>query len=188
MPKVISNAVSLAKDYIARALSPGGIAVDATAGKGSDTVFLASLVGPAGLVYSFDIQKQALAETAANIKKNNLVNVKLIKAGHEQLDLYIKEPIDAVMFNLGYLPGGNHSIVTTPQTSGMAVTKTLKMLKPGGIMTIVLYTGHPGGNEEKEQLEDILYKLDQKEFHLLKVTYPNQKNNPPYLLVVQKTA
>lgn len=188
MPKVVSNAVNMAKVYIARALPSGGIAVDATAGKGTDTVFLASLVGSAGLVYSFDIQELALQETTAKLQKSNLTNVKLINDGHEQMDLYIKEPLDAVMFNLGYLPGGNHELVTTPETTSRAVAKALKMLKPGGVMTIVLYTGHPGGNEEKEQLEEMLYKLDQKSFQLLKVTYPNQKNNPPFLLVIEKTA
>lgn len=105
----------IAQKQVAEVLREGDRAVDATAGNGWDTLFLARLVGPDGRVYAFDIQQAALDETAALLRKNKLLErVDLIHAGHEAMASYVKEPVAAVMFNLGYLPGGDHSIVTRP--------------------------------------------------------------------------
>ena len=47
---------------------PGETVVDATAGNGNDTQFLAELVGENGHVLAFDIQQAALDSTAERLR------------------------------------------------------------------------------------------------------------------------
>src|SRR5690606_3119323 len=103
----------------------GMVAVDATAGNGYDTVFLAGRVGPTGRVYAFDIQEEALRETRARITEQGLADrVELIHAGHERLLEYVNGPINAMVFNLGYRPRGDKRVITRPET-------TIEALKGG---------------------------------------------------------
>ena len=119
----------IAQKQVAEVQREGDRAVDATAGNGWDTLFLARLVGPDGRVYAFDIQQAALDETAALLRKNKLLErVDLIHAGHEAMASYVKEPVAAVMFNLGYLPGGDHSIVTRPESTLRGLAAALQLL------------------------------------------------------------
>ena len=138
------SAVAMAQEFIIPCLSVRSVAVDATAGNGNDTVFLAQHIGQ-GMVYSFDIQREALAQTATLLEQKGLqTRVKLILAGHERIDQYVKAPLDAVMFNLGYLPGGDHHIITQPQNTTTALQRAIELLKIGGRISLVVYTGHSG--------------------------------------------
>jgi predicted methyltransferase len=179
--------VELAKSLVTKAVKPGDAVVDATVGKGRDTALLAQLVGENGLVYGFDIQQQAIDIAQEYLDENGLgYRVKLICDGHEHIDRYITRPVKAVMFNLGYLPGGDHRIKTTPETTVEAVGKSLKLLEPGGIITIAVYTGHPGGKEEKQMLRDHLSKLEPSNFRCIAIETFNQGNRPPILFAVEK--
>jgi len=161
--------------------------VDATAGNGWDTLFLARLVGPDGRVYAFDIQQAALDETAALLRKNKLLErVDLIHAGHEAMASYVKEPVAAVMFNLGYLPGGDHSIVTRPESTLRGLAAALQLLKPGGLATLVLYPGHAEGKKEKEALLEYCCGLDASTFGVVHARLLNREKPPPELLLVKK--
>lgn len=186
MPKVVLNALHLAKKFVQKALTKDGIAIDATAGNGYDTLFLAQLVGQDGQVYAFDIQEKAIQDTAAKLKQHGFYNVDLIKDGHQNMDQHIKGTVDAVMFNLGYMPGGDHALITQPENTVLGVKKALNLIKPAGIITIIVYTGHLGGLEEKEALEEMLFDLDQKDYELFEGNYPNQINNPPILYVIER--
>ncbi len=178
--------MNIAHDYLRAVLKPGKVAVDATLGNGNDTLFLAGLVGRDGRVYGFDIQPEAISRTAEAVAEKGFSDsVTLFLQGHEDMVKFVPEPVDAVVFNLGYLPGGNHSIVTTPETTVRAVTGALKLLKPGGLICIVVYTGHPGGPEEQFRLEACLSRLDKKDFCVGKIDYIN-RNNAPFLIVVEK--
>ncbi|PKM83992.1 MAG: SAM-dependent methyltransferase, partial [Firmicutes bacterium HGW-Firmicutes-13] len=115
---ILLKALNFSHLLIGRAVKDGDLAVDATAGNGYDTVFLAKLVGEKGKVFSFDIQDQAIAKTKENLLKNELLDrVQLIQDGHENMTSYVNDRISAVMFNLGYLPGSDHQVVTKPQTT-----------------------------------------------------------------------
>lgn len=187
MFKVLHSTVEIAHNYLAECLKPGGIAIDATIGNGRDTLFMAGLVGENGRIYGFDIQEGAIETTRKLLDQHGyLQNVTLIIDGHEKLKQYVLEPVNAIIFNLGYLPGGNQKIVTTPETTLIAVSDGLNILKPGGIMCIVLYTGHPGGVQEQLLIEEYLKKLEKKEYYVGKLDFIN-RDNAPYLIVIERS-
>jgi SAM-dependent methyltransferase len=146
------RATELAHEMIRRTLAPGDLAVDATVGNGHDTLFLAELVGPTGCVFGFDIEQTALEEAARRV--GQLPQVTLIHAGHERLAEHLPDinegTLAAAMFNLGYLPGGDKTIVTRAETVIAGLDQALARLRPHGLVTLVLYPGHPGGAEEAE--------------------------------------
>jgi len=135
---------------IAAVLSPGDTAIDATAGNGHDTVFLAKLVGDTGLIFAFDVQEQAIASTRERLAQEGLLErVKLVHGSHAALHAYAAPgSVAAVMFNLGYLPGGDHTVITRTAETLQALGEALHALKPGGVLTIVCYPGHEGGDQE----------------------------------------
>ena len=107
----------LAQQQIAQVLREGDVAVDATAGNGLDTLFLARLVGSRGHVYAFDIQQAALQKTAALLNRNGLVQrVTLIHAGHETMAAQISGPVAADA--IWVIFGGDHSIATRHEAPG----------------------------------------------------------------------
>jgi len=144
---------ALAHHAVAGIVQPGDAVIDATAGNGHDTGFLAGLVGPEGKVYAFDIQPQALEATRQRLETEGLAaQVVLLDSGHERLDVVlptvIKGRIAAIMFNLGYLPGSNKRIVTQSDTTIKALEIARDWLMPGGILTVMAYPGHGGGADE----------------------------------------
>jgi predicted methyltransferase len=144
--------VAAAQAAVRPVLQPDDVAVDATAGNGHDTTFLAGELS-SGLVYAFDIQPQAIAATAERLRRLGLVDrVKLVCAGHEQFSHHLPAShvgrVGAAMFNLGYLPGGHHDLVTRPESTMAALRSLETWLRPGGIVTIVAYRGHAGGELE----------------------------------------
>lgn len=103
----------------------------------------------------------------------------LIEDGHEHMKEYIKEPVSAIVFNFGYLPGGSHQIATRPETSIAAVRQGLELLKPGGIMSLCIYSGRDTGYEEKDTLLQLLKELDPEKWLVIASSYYNRKNDPP---------
>lgn len=188
MFNILANTVKIAHGFIRMRIGEGGTGVDATAGNGNDTLFLAKCVGNTGRVFSFDIQKMALAKTTELLQSNGFShNVTLINDGHEKMIEYINQPVDAIVFNLGYLPGGDHSITTNPDSTIEAVKAGLSLLKPGGILCIVVYTGHLGGEEEQEALESFMETLDKKIYCSAKLYFMN-RIKAPYLILVEKSS
>lgn len=183
----MGNAVELIHLLISQSVPAGGIAVDATAGNGYDTLFLARLVGPEGKVYAIDVQEQALTATRMLLDKHGLGNrVVLFKAGHEDMDKLVEGPIDAAIFNLGYLPGGDHSIVTRTETTLKALRSALDLLRPGGRAGLVAYTGHSGGREEFNQLEHMAASLDSKMYQVIRINIINRSVIAPVVIVIEK--
>lgn len=186
--KYFKNAVELAKKIMKETICPGDIVLDCTVGKGNDTLLLAELVGPLGKIYGFDVQIDALDYTKKRLKEKDLANrVRLIHDGHENISNYIKdEKIKLVVFNLGYLPTGDHNIVTKPETTIQGIKTSLELLDQNGVLLVTSYTGHIGGLEEKKIIEKSLYELNQKKYSVLKFQFINQINNPPILYGVEK--
>jgi glycine/D-amino acid oxidase-like deaminating enzyme len=178
-----------AHTIIRTVLRPGDIAIDATAGNGYDTQFLAECVGPSGKVFSFDIQATALAATSERLKAAGLNNVTLLHRSHAELHSALVElaagSVSAVMLNLGYLPGGDKSLTTQIESTTAAIRGGLSMLAPGGMMTIVAYPGHPGGSEEAAAVEELLNGLDRAEFEIREPFAETQNTGGPRLFVVR---
>jgi len=180
--------IKLAQQSIQEVLLPGDCAIDATMGNGHDTLFLTRIVGDQGKVFAFDIQSNALELTRARLKKDRLsVPVSLNLCSHGELlrcipNTYIGK-IKAIMFNLGYLPGSDKSIQTNPQETVKALSAALILLSTSGCISIVVYTGHPGGLEEAKAVKNWLKNVPEEKFRW-KITIPSGQCNPPELIVI----
>jgi predicted methyltransferase len=185
MFKVVLKVTQMAQRMIEMIVKPNDVVVDGTLGNGNDTVFLSGLV-PEGKVYSFEIQEKAVESFKEVMDKKNIKNVTVINSGHENLESFVLERPAAVMFNLGYLPGGDESIITLPHTTLKALESSTKILKPGGIITIASYSGHPGGQEEQNAVQNWVRALNPKHFSVMEASFTNGKNNSPMLIVIEK--
>lgn len=184
----IINTIKITRDYIYKYVKIGQIVVDCTVGNGNDTLELARLIGETGKVYGFDIQQTAIDITYERLKENHLLDrTNLIKDSHSNIDLYIKEKVDFIIYNLGYLPKGDKTIKTNKFTTVSSLNKALELLKENGVMLITCYVGHDGGMEEKEGVESLLKSLNQKDYNVVKHEFINQNNYPPILYGVEKS-
>lgn len=174
--------LEMAHDFLAQVITPEDIVVDATMGNGHDSLFLAKL---AKQVYAFDIQEQALEKTSQRIQEAGLTNVDLILQGHETVDQFVTE-VKAAIFNLGYLPSADKSIITQPQTTLEALEKLCQMLVKGGRIAIMIYYGHEGGDIERDAVLDFVSQLPQQEYTATIYRTLNQINNPPFLVMIEK--
>lgn len=185
--KYLTKVTDINKLYLEKIINEGDIVVDATMGNGYDTKYLAQKVGENGFVYSFDVQEEAIKSTAKKLEKENLdKRVKLILDGHENMDKYVEKEVSCIVFNLGYLPRAKHRIITKPNTTIKAIEHSLKLLKPHGVVSISIYTGHEGGMDEKNSVYDFVKNLDQSDFDVLECGFVNQINNPPQLVLIEK--
>lgn len=160
-----------AQQRVAAHLCDGSLAVDATVGNGHDTVFLARQVGPSGHVWGFDVQAQALARARASLAEHGLERrVTLLQRGHQELQATLpataRGQLAAVMFNLGYLPGGDKQLTTLPDTTLTALRAAIEELAPNGILSVLAYRGHPGGQAEAAAVAALLHRQARAGFHL----------------------
>lgn len=170
-----------------RFLSPGDRAVDATCGNGHDTLLLARLVGPEGRVWAFDIQEKALEATRTRLEQAGLAEqVDLLLAGHETMADHIPSPVNGMLFNLGYLPGGDRNLITRTETTRTALEQALSLLLPGGVLAVTAYPGHEGGNDEETMLMEWAAALPQRSFHVWSMEQPNTPADAPHLVLVQR--
>jgi predicted methyltransferase len=176
---------------LSQSIKPGDWVIDATVGNGHDTLFLAKLVGPSGRVLGFDVQETALAVAAKLV--DEMPQVTLIHDGHENLAKHLpandaangEGQLSAVMFNLGYLPGGSKDIITGSQTTMSALKQALDHLKLHGLVTVVLYPGHPGGEEEADAVRSFTQDLPQ-DFDVLRHARTNTLAPAPELFVIER--
>ena len=173
--------------FIRKHVAAGDICVDATAGNGNDTEFLCRLTGDEGKVYAFDIQEEALKNTKERLDQNDL-QAELILDGHEKMASYVKETgeVACIVFNFGYLPGGDHELATKADTSISAIETGLTLLRRGGLMSLCIYSGGDSGFDEKNAILDYLKTLDGKKFLVIVSDYYNRPNNPPMPVQIVK--
>ena len=154
----------LAQQAVGEILSAGDRVIDATIGNGHDTVFLASRVAPGGHVIGFDVQPGALAATGARLRASGLTEVvTLLQCGHEQMAAQVPAAwpggVAAAMFNLGYLPGGDKSLITRTDTTVSALGQALGLLRVGGLISLIVYRGHRGGDSEAQGIDTWIGRL-----------------------------
>ena len=178
--------LELQKEFILRHLGEGGVAVDFTMGNGHDTSFLSHTVGETGHVYAFDIQPEAIESTKKTLEKNGCPdNVTLILDSHSNVKKYVTGEINAGMFNLGFMPGGDKTKTTMRETTMPAVRDAVSMLAPGGILSVAIYPGHAEGDAEGRELREYYASLDR---HVLCCTEIHIVNSPasPYFTIIEK--
>jgi len=182
------NTLGLSHKFMAEHINKGDFVIDATAGKGRDTCFLASLVGDAGKVLSFDIQEDAIAQTKALVKEQGYENVvTTILDSHSNMDNYAKAgEVDAIMFNFGWLPGGDHNIFSTPKTSIPAIEKGLSLLKSGGVMSLCIYHGKECGTLDKDAIMEYLKTVDNKKYTVIVADFYNRTGEIPVPVFIYK--
>jgi len=169
-------------------IKPGDICIDATAGRGKDTLFLAGLVGENGRVTAFDIQEEAVNSTRALLCENGMDSrVRVILDSHANMAQYA-EPgtVSAVTFNLGWLPGGDHNVFTHSDSSIAAIKAGLSLLRDGGIMTLIIYYGRETGFGERDALLDFLPTIDSDIYTVVEMPFVNRTNCPPIPIVILK--
>jgi len=184
---LLRGPVPLSHLLLRRFVNSGDYVVDATCGNGHDTLLLAKLVGPGGRVWAFDIQQQAVEATTARLAEAGYTAaVEIVLGGHETLAQRCTGPVTAVVFNLGYLPGGDRSVVTRPESTLAGLEQALGILAPGGVVVITLYPGHEGGQLERTALEARLVQLPPAGFHVWHMGQINVPTTAPYLILIQK--
>ena len=180
MANIITKTTELVKRFWLEYINEDSVAVDATVGNGSDTVFLSEHCKK---VYGFEIQPEAMNKARKKIQKDN---VELFCMSHDRMLDVIDEKADLVVFNLGYLPGGDHNITTVAPVTIAALKQALTLIGKGGLVSLVIYWGHDAGKVEREKILRFAEDLDEKEFHTMYLSFPNQKNCPPEVLLITK--
>ena len=180
------NTLSMVHDFLNQSVRPGAFCIDATAGKGRDTALLCKLTGPDGRVLAFDIQQDAIDQTRALLKQEQL-RAEVILDSHANMEQYAKpESVDCVVFNFGRLPGGDPHIVTKADSSLQAIDSGLRLLKVGGVMAIALYYGKENGYEERDAVLAHLETLDDRTFSVLTCQWSNRRSDPPMPIFIWK--
>lgn len=184
--------LNTAHGLVGEVLRPGDIAIDATVGNGHDTAFLVGQVGPAGKVFGFDVQQAAIDSTRAKIASLPGADcLTLIPASHaemaDKIPAHYHGNIRAIMFNLGYLPGGDKSIITRTESTLTALTAAARILSANGLITLLAYPGHPGGDEETGQVKNWCERQDENQFKISIIYSAEHKESAPRLFVIRKT-
>ena len=172
--------------FIEEQVKDGDICIDATMGNGNDTLLLSRLAGPDGQVLAFDIQEQALQAARQKLLRENApANYTLFLESHTHMADHVKpDSVSCIVFNFGYLPGGDHSLATRSETSIQALEQSLTLLKKGGLLSLCIYSGGDSGFEERDALLTWPKKLDSHNYLVIRSDYYNRPNNPPIPVLV----
>ncbi|MCF6252562.1 MAG: 16S rRNA (cytosine(1402)-N(4))-methyltransferase [Methylococcaceae bacterium] len=176
--------------FIKKYLNTGDIAIDSTVGNGHDTLFLARQVDRNGLVFGFDVQQQAIESTQTRLDTNlSFKNSTLFNTSHENLIEFIPNQyhgkVKAIMFNLGYLPGSDKAIITQTDSTLFSLNQAIKLLASNGVITIMAYPGHSGGDLETKQIRCWCKQLNTDKY-VMKQIYSSEKASAPVLFTIQK--
>lgn len=182
------NSLGLTHRFMAEHIAPGDTCVDATAGKGRDTLFLCRLVGESGRVLAMDIQPDAVIQTQALLESEGVSHIaRVVQGCHSQMGDYLEpESVDGIMFNFGWLPGGDHTAFSHPDTSIAAIEAGLALLKPGGIMSLCIYYGRENGTAEWDALLAFLPTLDNRKYTVIRNDFINRTGDVPIPVFIIK--
>lgn len=185
--QIESNSIQIAHLLLKEALKNAKIIVDATAGNGNDTLFIAQNATDEAKIFAFDIQEEALESAKAKLTAENFADkVAFIHASHDEVNNYVQENLDLVIFNLGYLPGGNHQITTRCETTLNALNIMLDKLNLYGHIAIVVYPGHEEGFKECQRIKDFAHSLAKKYFTVGWYQMINHNDKAPALCWIEK--
>jgi 16S rRNA C1402 N4-methylase RsmH len=169
----------LAHRYWEEILKEGGTAIDATVGNGHDTLILARLLRGKGEVIGYDIQEKAL-EKARILLGEHLDHVTLHLASHEDFGSLRAK---LIVYNLGYLPGGDKSLTTQTGTTLKSLQNALNVLEPGGALSIMCYPGHEEGQVEESAVLAWARALPSDEWSVCEHRWINRQKAPSLLLI-----
>lgn len=182
------SALNIIRRVLQERVQEGDTCIDATAGRGFDTLYLSQLVGDSGHVTAFDIQAEAVESTKALLAENGVAHrAEVLLKSHSEMDeLFDEGSVSCITFNFGWLPRGDHNIFTNKSTSIPAIEKGLKLLKSGGIMTLIIYYGRETGFEERDAILEYLPTIDNQKYTVVEMPFVNRTNCPPIPVVIFK--
>jgi len=186
-PYVLLSPTAAAHRLLMELVTAGDIVMDATAGNGHDTLFLAERVGETGKVIAFDVQEKAIASTRARVEAAGYGGVvEVFQKSHALMEEHA-EPgsVAAVMFNLGYLPGTGHAFATGPDTIA-ALEISARLIRQGGALSVVCYPGHRRGNDEASLVEAWMTQLADDQWKVVKHSLIGALSPVPFLLFAVK--
>lgn len=185
---MLKGILNVAHDLLEDTIEKEETVIDATCGNGNDTLFLSNIAGKNGHVFAFDIQDQAIQNTKQLLQEYDRNNVTLVQDSHANISSYVStnQQIGGAIFNLGYLPRSDKSIITKGEATITAINTILPLLKKDGLIVVVVYHGHEGGKQEKEAILKHAVHLNQQDFTVLRHGFINQQNDPPFILAIQK--
>lgn len=175
--------------FLKQQIKPGDLCMDATMGNGNDTLLLCQLASPGGHCLAFDIQAEALANTQKLLDANEIPtdSYTLLCESHERMSEHTPpESVSAIVFNLGYLPTGDHSLATKASSTICAMEQGLSLLKKGGLMVVCIYSGGDSGFEERDAVLSYLKGLNPKKYLVIVSEYYNRPKNPPIPALIIK--
>lgn len=176
---------ALAQEILRPLIRPGDWVIDATAGNGHDTVFLAECVGPTGKVLAFDVQEAALASARARVGEARCVE--FFHESHGKMAAHAAvESVAVVMFNLGYLPGDDHQLTTQSAETLVALEAAVRLIKPGGALSVICYPGHPAGAAEAVAVENWLTAQAADGWRIARYGAVGTRRPAPFLLLAGK--
>ena len=195
----LTRIVSWSQQLLCEVLEHGDLAVDLTAGTGQDTHILAEAVGTEGQVVAFDLQAEALEQTTQRLQKHDFIvksvpddteiprafGVYLVHACHSSLNKIITLPVKAIIANLGYLPGGDKTLVTRSDSTLAALGQSLELLVRGGRLAVTVYPAHLGGEEEGTAVNAFFCNLPREQWLVLSLRAAN-RSEAPFLLVAER--
>lgn len=185
--ELFNNVNSIFRVVASEKIRQGATVVDGTVGNGNDIEYMLGIIGESGFAYGFDIQKIAIENTEKRLSEKGFnKNYKIINDGHENIRKYIDEKIDFAVYNLGYLPKGDHKLITKAKSTIKSIESVLELLSEYGCVIISAYVGHKGGMEEYDSILQFSESLNQKEFNVLKLEFTNQINTPPKMILIEK--
>ena len=174
--------------FIRDHVKTGDCCIDATAGNGNDTLVLCELVGETGKVIAFDIQEEAVANTKKRLAEHGVSErAQVLLESHVNMARYAEsDSVSCIVFNFGYLPGGDHELATRKESSITAIHEGLRLLKKGGVMSLCIYSGGDSGFEERDAILSEIKRLDGKKYLVIVSEYYNRPNNPPIPVLIIK--
>ncbi|MDO5724690.1 MAG: class I SAM-dependent methyltransferase [Tissierellia bacterium] len=181
------NVNDLAKFYIESYIKPSSKVLDLTLGNGKDALNLVNAIGDDGTFYGFDIQNEAIEKSRKLLESSkSKPKIILINECHSKVRDIITENIDFAIMNLGFMPGGDKTIITKPKTTIKCIECVLKLMSAGAFFVISSYIGHDGGDIEQKEIDILLKNINQKDFNIIKFTFHNQKNSPAIFYSIER--
>ena len=185
---LFNTPIDLAHNFWEPLLEEGDGVIDATCGNGKDSLHLARVLEKKKdtALLCFDIQEKALENTKKLLQEKMpdfFPSVEFHLGSHEHLFLPKSQKLKLIVYNLGYLPGGDKSLTTVVRSTLASVQKALELLSPGGVISLTCYPGHPEGAKEEKELISFTSSLDPKQWNVTSFSWINRNASPSFILI-----
>lgn len=182
--------IDLAHQYWQKVLKQGDTVIDATCGNGHDAAALAEMLESCGggSVVAIDLQHSAIEASKERCSKwlssPTQVAITFINGSHTQFpQTVISGSIALIVYNLGYLPGGDKAVTTLTSSTLESLEKALELIRHGGAISITCYPGHEEGKREEERLLEFVAGLSPEKWSCCHHRWLNRRNAPSLLLI-----